>query len=257
MKKLVVLSSILVFSLSANAKISIIPASDPQCLSQIPMSLPIIRAPMINIEDGVTVKTLDLAGQQVVLTNSLERWMIEMDIAKDPVISTNQRPLCFGFYNDVRGANASAYKDVAVVFGVRLLATLPAMSEATYAEAIKFILAHEFAHNLQWRHNLKFDYILPMLSTKKKELHADCIAGYLIRAHKEVNLDSASKVRTLIAAIGDPHAVGDHGMAEDRIEAFQRGIESASFDILHQVKLHQVTSERMINYCKKFYPTTN
>lgn len=251
MKKILVLPVlfIVLMSASAFAKISVLAAEGAYCNLILPEGLSVIAAPAVNVGSV----TLDLAALKEPLTYSLEKWMIEFDIAKDPVISTDQKPLCFGFYNDVKGANALAYKDEAIVFGARLLEELPTMSRADYNDAAKFILAHEFAHNLQFRHGLKFDYVLPMLSTKIKELQADCIAGYMLRAHNEVVFDTQVKLKTLIAAIGDPHSVGDHGMAGDRELAFQRGMSFAAHDMLLGKKVFQVKSADIINHCNAFY----
>lgn len=251
MKKILIASVLFIslLSVGAHAKIEVLPAEGAYCTLILPQELNVIKTPIVN----VGLVTLDLNAYKAPLLYSLEKWMIELDIARDPVISTNKKPLCFGFYDDIKGANAIAYKDEAVVFGKRLLNQLPAMSLADYSDAVKFILAHEFAHNLQYRHNLKFNYILPMLSVKIKELQADCIAGYMLRAHNEVIFDTQVKLKTLIAAIGDPHAVGDHGMAADRELAFQRGISAASHDMLLGKKVFQVKSLDIINHCNAFY----
>lgn len=240
---------ILLVSASAFAKISILAADGPYCSLVLPQELNILKTPTVN----VGLVTLDLNALKALLTYSLEKWMIELDISQDPVISTGGKPLCFGFYDDVKGANAVAYGDAAILFGKRLLEALPSMSAADYSDAVKMILAHEFAHSLQYRHNLKFDYILPLLSTKIKELQADCIAGYILRAHNEVDFVVQTKLKTLITAIGDSHSVGDHGMAEDRILAFQRGIAFASHDILLSKKVFQIQSKGIINHCNAFY----
>lgn len=255
MKKILIACSLFISSI-ALAKIPIYSAHEPLCFLRLPQELKLIKPQQTFVSDGNNVFLLDLPSIQRTLTNSLEKWMIELDIAQDPVIETNQKALCFGFYDDKDGANALAYSDVGIVFGKRLLMELPVMSKATFTDATKFILAHEFAHNLQFRHGLKFNYILPMLSTKIKELQADCIAGYFLRAHNEVKLETQLQLKTLIEAIGDPHSVGDHGMAADRQAAFQAGISKASHDILLGKKAFQVKSIDIINHCEQHYKST-
>ncbi len=245
---LLLISILLVPSLKllASDRIYVKPAEDLYCSLLKPANLEIVNDVTHRFE-----------YQKNLLVNALDKWLIEFDIAQDPIVRDSKNTICFGFYNDVYGPNAVAYGKYGIFFGVNLLSDLPAISQAKQDDTLKFILAHEFGHFVQNIYGLKFNYVLPMLSTKLKELNADCIAGYLLTLHREVLPDSEKKLTEFVAALGDPHAVGDHGMATERTLAVARGQKLANEHTqLFQLRVHQIKTQRIINACSQYYAPT-
>ncbi len=179
-----------------------------------------------------------------------------------PAAGAATTTLCLGMFDDVQGANALAIGDSQILFGRRLTAQIISGSDIA-GLSLTYILAHELAHILQVRHNLPFEYggagiILPMLSTKIKELHADCVAGYILEAHREIPEAYSSAIEDFVKTLGDSHAVGDHGLPHDRSEALREGIRIAQIDRDFGVTLNQITSSRAIGACTlKYSPRKN
>lgn len=235
------------FVLSASDRIYVKPVEGAYCSLLKPANLEV-----------VSDTAQKFSYQQNLLVNTLDKWLVEFDIAKDQAIQDSRNVICFGLYNDASGPNAAAYGTYGIFFGVNLLNDLPEISQAKQDDTLKFILAHEFGHFLQNIYRLKFNYALPMLSTKLKELNADCIAGYLLTLHKEVLPQSSQKLNEFVGALGDPHAVGDHGMAKERTQAVAHGQKLANDHTrLFKLKVHQITSGRIINACSQHYPPTH
>jgi hypothetical protein len=247
MKNILLLTVLLIPSLVfANGRIQIKPANELWCSLALQNQVVLVKdlSPTLQIH-------------QTILTNALDKWLIEFDIGNDPVVGDATQSLCLGFYNEESGPNAIAYGQTGILFGTALLAHLSETnSPENYWNNLKYILAHEFAHYLQNRFQLKFNYTLPMLSVKVKELHADCIAGYLVRMHKEALGDSQVAMAGFVASLGDSHAVGDHGLADDRMKAFDGGLRSSARDIILGKKPHQVSTSDIISHCSQFYAPT-
>ena len=89
------------------------------------------------------------------------------------------------------------------------------------------VLAHEFAHNIQYRKGLQSSHPLPMVASKFMELQADCIAGLILETHHDLTVDDILEASRLMTIIADSGFVGDHGTAVNRITAFNMGVESA------------------------------
>lgn len=230
----------------ADGKIQIKPANELWCILQLQTQFDVVR----NLNPNVQL-------HQNVLGNTLDKWLIEFDIGNDPIAADNTQSICLGFYNESSGPNAVAYGQIGILFGTSLLSELAQTAAPTdYWNNLKYILAHEFAHYLQNRYELKFNYILPMLSVKMKELHADCIAGYLVRLHKEAIGESQQNLAHFVASLGDSHAVGDHGLAQDRVKAFQFGLRASAIDILKGKKTHEIGSAAIIQHCNSAFSPT-
>lgn len=232
-------------NLNLNLGISIRPAKEKYCELSLPSALNITEIGQHQLEAGF-------------IYNRLNKWIHHLKIAGDPVINKNNSVLCYGFYQDAKGPNAIAYSNAAILFDKRLLSAIPQLSQASYWDSINFILAHEFAHFLQNTNQLQFDYTLPMLSTKIKELHADCVAGYLLQIHNEMNFnDSNNKIESLIKSLGAPHAIGTHGMAEDRLLATAYGIGSAVLEQNVGFYANTITSDKILRTCALRWAPTN
>ncbi|MBX3019749.1 MAG: hypothetical protein KF767_17820 [Bdellovibrionaceae bacterium] len=169
------------------------------------------------------------------LFDLLAGWVDTLISSKDPLFVNRPKPLCVGLYDDSTGANAVAIGDGQIAFGAvlvgRTLRTF--MDSADYA--LTYVNAHEFAHILQARLGLRFDYGAPgmrldLLSTKIKELHADCMAGYLLEVHRQIPFTHQARLESFVRTLGDSHAVGDHGMPADRTAALQEGARLANLD---------------------------
>lgn len=185
-----------------------------------------------------------IAGQEFSLSRTrteeflfsrLTGWVDTLRINGDPVFAETRKPLCVGMYDDSRGANAVAIGEGQIAYGAVLAAQAQRDFGAEADYAVTYIAAHEFAHILQHRLGLRFDYGTPgarldLLSSKVKELHADCMAGYLLEMHHQVPFDRQDLVDRYVRALGDAHAVGDHGLPADRVAATKEGARMAHLD---------------------------
>ncbi len=192
------------------------------------------------------------------ISNKIYNWVQAFKNANDPLIKQHNHVLCVGFYNDSISPNAIAYSNQAILFGPRLLSILPNLSSANYWDSLNFILAHEFSHYLQNLNQLKFEYQLPLLSTKIKELHADCMAGYILQSHSEMDFYSNdNKIADLIAKLGDSHSIGDHGTAQDRIRAVAYGIGAAELEAKMGFYADTTKVNKIIHTCALLSRPTN
>jgi hypothetical protein len=136
----------------------------------------------------------------------------------------------FYFYNDQESPNAFAtpeafdsnFPNGTVIFGARLI-TLEAQQTGFANYTVAAIMAHEFAHILQF----KLGEDLP---TKQKELEADYMAGWYIANVSGTALDVASSeaLRTFYSkgdyGFNDPN---HHGTPQERMRAVQAGLRDS------------------------------
>ncbi len=120
----------------------------------------------------------------------------------------------------------------------------------------KFVLDPEYAHFLQNLYELRFDYILQMLSTKMKEQHADCIAAYSLRSHQEMEDSFSRELEGFIVSLADSHAVGDHGTGVERIAAYKSVSALARLNQAIFGKEGVPTAAEMIQQCG-YYDSPN
>lgn len=137
---------------------------------------------------------------------------------------SKRRTLCVGFYEDGKKANAVAIEKDTILFGKNLYLQLA--QAQIRDELVKVVLLHELAHSIQNIHRI--DYSIPKfkaLSTRRKELVADCFAGTLFSMLQTEALDMNQAVRLelLWKVLGDAHPLGDHGVACQRRLAFLYG----------------------------------
>ena len=164
------------------------------------------------------------------------------------MIILNSESLCYGAFQEARGMNAySGFINGHhfIIFGRNLMTKI--VNDKHFGPEFDYILAHEFAHFLQNKLGLLFQHPLPLYSTKLKELHADCMAGYMMYMTKMINLDNQSQLSELFQIIGDRHAIGDHGEKKVRENAFEFGINKALSYSLIQNYYH--TSAQMAQSC--------
>jgi predicted metalloprotease len=97
--------------------------------------------------------------------------------------------------------------------------------EAAGDMGVVYVLAHEYAHNVQFEQGL-LTAGLPVINT---ELHADCWAGVYARAKQDAGQLDTTDIPEAIATAarvgnyesGDPQF---HGTPEQRVAAFQQGV---------------------------------
>lgn len=183
-------------------------------------------------------------------------WRDKFQAANDIILLQEPTFLCTGLYFDGNAPNAQAYDKTHIVFGANFLTSFLHRPGINSEVALKFTMAHEFSHFLQNRHNLVFEYKLPMLSTKVKELHADCMAGYLLTLGQELNDYEFNQAMNYLGVIADPHIILDHGIAPQRRSAFLYGRNSAIFDLNTGHTELKTTSGDIIFACKKKYSWT-
>lgn len=195
------------------------------------------------------------------LLKVVEKWNKAFIDAGDAVLIGNSLPLCVGLMDDGGNPNAGAVGRQFLLMGVSLISMLEnengVGTEAKIAKE-KFVLAHEFAHILQNLHDLKFNYILPMLSTKIKEQHADCMAAYMLDVGYEIPLNLSSDLELFIENLADAHIVGDHGTAEQRISAYRNGRALGGYQrVIMGTSLSDITSTQLVQECGVHYRPTN
>lgn len=191
----------------------------------------------------------------------LGKWNDALIAAEDTVLAEKTSPLCVGLMDDGGSPNAGALGSQFILMGVTLLNKLETENGVgTPAKEVKekFVLAHEYAHVLQNLHRLKFDYTLPMLSTKIKEQHADCMAAYMMGLSNDIPEELSNDLEFFIQELADAHIVGDHGTAEQRIAAYNngRGIARVQKALLGKT-LSTTTSTQLVRECAVYYTPTN
>lgn len=146
----------------------------------------------------------------------------------------------FGYFDDVDEWQANAYAtkrsrmnrvDGTVLMGLNLMQKLRRRYDSSDV-AIATVCAHEFAHILQFRHNLfdRLDAGRP--NVKRSELQADYLAGYFTGLRKRMRpAYPAAVAATAIYDLGDNSTGRDHhGTTQERGAAVVRGFEASFRD---------------------------
>jgi len=212
---------------------------------------------VLNITLGDSTYQMNQNIDRNFLITKIANWLNYFKGANDPLFTSSNQPLCVGLIDDSQAANAYASNGTHVVFGVRLLteAKIEFQSEFTYA--VSFVSAHEFAHIIQQRYQLVFDYVLPMLSSKQRELHADCMAGYLLEAHKEIPFINYETTKRFVESLGSAHIVSSHGMSDDRVNAMKAGMDAfVRSSIYEGVTANTMNTFHLLRACSPLYPPT-
>ncbi|MBY5762568.1 hypothetical protein HFO06_05530 [Rhizobium leguminosarum] len=139
----------------------------------------------------------------------------------------------FGFY-DEENAQASPHSSPSVagtwgtvLFGRPLFRKEMEVQDKTGITVIT-IIAHEFAHILQYSLNLDKELLEGQTTVKRLELHADILAGFFLGARKRetpsLSMYSAGEV---FNRIGDSKFTdrNHHGTPEERVSASQFGFD--------------------------------
>ncbi|MCB0422209.1 MAG: hypothetical protein KDD61_14520 [Bdellovibrionales bacterium] len=243
----------IIFSIVSNPVIAdIAPMNTPQCLFQIPKGYQGFSNEVVQLQINSKTFRLDVGSNVETLVSRLREWTVTFDIAQDSVFNSSSSTLCLGAYNDEDGANAKAFRPGNyILFGLRLMTEISSNWKVDYSLGMDTILAHEFAHILQFRHGFSYPYTLPMLSVKIQELQADCIAGLILSLNHPLDLDQRNEALRLLSILGDQHAVGDHGLAEQRKLAFYLG-EFYGRTLLKRNPLKRhLTSTQMFGVCSQ------
>lgn len=155
----------------------------------------------------------------------------------------------FGFFND-KNPNAYATAEIVVpdtkgtiVFGYNLLKKQ--LEKAPSGVSIMGILAHEFAHIVQFNHKQQISSLrLNQTTSRLIELHADFLAGFYTGKRKLVN----KRMRTddlgdAFLAIGDSNTThaDHHGTPEERVFALTEGFklgknQSQNYSVEYAIK---------------------
>jgi hypothetical protein len=142
----------------------------------------------------------------------------------------------FAYFNDFDRPNAYATRivrmakaDGTVLFGQRYLKQLLAWPEHPEV-AVTAVCAHEFGHILQYKLNLETMILAGQRTVKRRELHADYLAGYYAGALKlKKSTYPAAVFATQKYSAGDPNvnSPNHHGTPDERAAAIVRGFEVA------------------------------
>lgn len=144
----------------------------------------------------------------------------------------------FAYYDDGDAENAYATEarrlgnpDGTVLFGRRFLRSVLAQGEHADV-AVAAICAHEFAHIVQFKHNLLGPLLAGARTIKRAELHADFLAGYYagIRKLQKPGYPTESFAAGLSDLKPATTAVRRHGNAGERSDAVARGFQTAHRD---------------------------
>jgi len=142
----------------------------------------------------------------------------------------------FAYFDDYESPNALASPknrrgrpDGTVLYGMRLLKLKLGATESPDA-AVASVCVHEFGHIVQLKHGLMRVLMAGQSTVKRKELHADFLAGYFagIRKLQNRNFPAAAFATSQYEA-GDPWVAdrNHHGTPEERGAAVVRGFEAA------------------------------
>lgn len=219
--------------------------------------------PVIDSSIAVVITTSDDGShffQTQNLINSVSQWDSAFKGAGDLRLNLNKAPLCIGLMYDWGAPNAGALGTSFILMGQNLLHNISVESLGNIElENItkKFVLAHEYAHYLQNLYQLKFEYILPMLSVKIKEQHADCMAAYMLRLNNQLNDTLSNELEGFIASLADAHIVGDHGTAEQRVLAYKSGSALSRLNALSGKTVSTTTASDVIKACGNYYAPTS
>lgn len=216
-----------------------------------------------NLDHIIPVVRTSAGGSHILKTGEIlsyaQNWTENFKRAQDSVILNNRQPLCVGLLQDMGAPNAVAYGRGYILMGVSLLGQMARLSggdRTLLRSTEKFVLAHEYAHFIQNLHGLKFNYILPMLSTKIKEQHADCMAAFLLRMSGEIPDSRIPSIEAFIKTLADAHVVGDHGTSEQRLTAFRSGSALARLHMASGGRADNTTSSQLIQACGHYYRPT-
>jgi hypothetical protein len=162
----------------------------------------------------------------------------------------------FGFYDDYDGLNAFASATVrmgradgTVLFGTRLLKRERSLPEAPEL-AVASVCAHEFAHIVQMKRNLSDRLLAGQTTVKRRELHADYLAGFFAGVRKRERPGFPAAVfATTQRSWGDTDTQSPehHGTPTERglaiVEGFNAAmLEGISFDLAVDRGLEYVES---------------
>lgn len=248
--KLFIFGLLLSFSIPSWSTM-LVPAYNENYCPNIDHIAPIVRS---SVGDTHLFESLRLIG-------IVNHWNQSFVRAGDTVVANNLTPLCVGLMDDGGQPNAAAVGQQFLLMGTSLIAMLEEADGAgSAAQQLKekFVLAHEYAHILQNLHGLKFDYVLPLLSTKIKEQHADCMASLMMGMNNEIPEDLIVDLTLFIQQLADSHIVGDHGTVEQRLSAFNHGQGIARVQkILLKNTLSTLSSSHLVRECGAYYKPTN
>ncbi len=197
----------------------------------------------VNLEDFTVDAGLTIAEMQ----SELDKYVDHFNKSIDNHLET-ESVLCLGLYDDSKGPNAIAIGRSHIFFGVRLIKNLTLSNPSTAKDSISTILAHEFAHTLQNIRKENYNYVLPLLSTKIKELQADCITGALANDFSQVTLKQFYDSLELFNKIGAQHYIGSHGMSAQRQAAFALGFTQSNQSL---VPMNMRNTNYYFNICNQ------
>ncbi|MCA9568735.1 MAG: hypothetical protein KC656_12875, partial [Myxococcales bacterium] len=177
-------------------------------------------------------------------------WVEASERAGDASLA--QEVVCVGLFDDVKGANSMAVGGNWLLVGIRDLYTMYGVHGGDGLGAVEFTVGHELGHILQQKAGMVF----PGPTVRGAEVHADCMAGYLMGIAVPPGTTSPAQAyaRTEVHRVGD-RAVdnpGHHGTPEERTTAFERGWAAGSIAQQGSQGLQQTTT--MLKVCSLFAP---
>ncbi|HPI40127.1 MAG TPA: hypothetical protein PLJ21_04940 [Pseudobdellovibrionaceae bacterium] len=238
----------------SQARVSIYPAYNLQSCPKI-ADLTVLGPVQYKLETPYSTFHLSGEDSTKTLIETLTPWSNFFEQSGDLIFKFRDINLCVGLYDDRKAPNAFAWKTQYVMMGISMAAQLEDIPRVQGKTSIQFVMAHEFAHFIQNQYDLKFNYILPMLSTKIQESHADCLAGMLLTYFEKYSITEMLGASETVLTLADPHIVGDHGTKDQRKEALWNGISEGLKLKLKNQKL--VTAWDMANTCGQKYKFTN
>lgn len=241
-------------TMSIPAKADVIKYNTALCNPAIASKYQVFVQGSVKLSDNYGESTFDIdAFMNTFMMPFLKQMEGSLVAAKDLSVIMNLEPLCAGAYHDSQGANAMAIGAHNIFFGLNLIHDLQADWKVDAEIGMKVILAHEYAHIIQNRLAVPFNFPLKLWATKAKELQADCIAGTLMTFHSSKSgiLTESDK---LMKMLGDLHMVGDHGVYEERRKAIFFGMQKALEFMMKKKTANMITSRDMLNACSEKYP---
>lgn len=170
------------------------------------------------LAEGISGPDLERATDQ--LRTLVTDWLGALEEAGDGTFA--KRTFCVGLWDDTAGPNSFAAGGRWLYVGLRDLKTMSTVHRVGQP-AVEYTVGHELGHLLQQLAGLDF----PGPTARAGELHADCLAGYLMGLGRDPTFTRISGfvAQTEAFRIGDHHLSSPqhHGTPNERRDAFQRG----------------------------------
>ena len=238
------------WTLPAFAGFNVVPVDHPVCMVKPASGERVFTRGLVSSRDirGIPFN-VDAGSYTSLIQRELTNIVASYLKKEDRTFKTNH-VLCVGVHDDVKNINAGAYDDHYILFGIHFIKLI---SDGTFPnldrqQAFEAVLYHEFAHTIQNLRNERYNYALKTVAVRFKELQADCLAGAMMYSQNVLDPKSYFESSKLLIHLGDKTILQDHGTADQRVEAFTKGVMGVRDSLLPS---HMHTIDYLFNVCSQ------